>query len=190
MNRFSDNEIGKKDLAAIGAYWQHSLLPLEQALEPVISRFDQLDRSIREAKRRCHHPSEHELTRDESAAVFLYSMEGGDNSFYRILNEILRSEDRRAIKPWFGFLKLFDTALAKLPTVRRAVWRGMKGNVSHQFNKGEILTWWSINSCSLSLKVVEQFLGESTNSTLLMIEAKNAKDVRGTQISLTKKKLY
>src|SRR5579871_5154544 len=101
MSRFLDIEIGDKKLPPLGAYWQHSLLPLEQALEPVMSRFDQLDRSINEAKKHCCYPSKHQLTREESAALFLYTMEGGDNSFYHILNEALRSENRRALRPWF-----------------------------------------------------------------------------------------
>jgi len=43
----------------------------------------------------------------------------------------LRSEIRRALHSCFGFLKLFDTALSKLPTVKKAVWRGIPGDISH-----------------------------------------------------------
>ena len=179
MNRFLDIEIGDKNLPPIGAYWQHSLLPLKEALLPVMDRFDQLDRSIKEAKKRCCSSSKNQLTKEESAALFLYSMEGGDNSFYRILNKDLRSENRREIGLWFGFLKLFDTALSKLPTVRKCVWRGVVGSISQQFKEGATLTWWGISSCSLKLNAVQEFLGSNTNATLFMIEVKSAKDIRG-----------
>jgi hypothetical protein len=179
MSRFLDIEIGDKELPPIGAYWQHSLVPLDQALQPVKSLFDQLDRSIDEAKKHCCYPSKHNLTREESAAVFLYTMEGGDNSFCHILNKALRSENRRALRPWFGFLKLFDTALDKLPTVQKCVWRGVNGDISQQFKKDTTVTWWSVSSCSVSLEVVQDFLGSDKNATLFMIEAKKAKDIRG-----------
>jgi hypothetical protein len=179
MSRFLSTEIGNEELGSIGAYWQQSVVSLEEALAPVMSRFDQLDRSIKESKKRCNYPSTHNLTRDESAAVFLYTMEGGDNSFYLILNETLRSKNRRAAKLWFGFLKLFDSALNKLPTVRKSIWRGMNGDCSHLFKKDEILTWWSISSCSISLTAAQHFLESKAHGTLLMIEAKNAKDITG-----------
>jgi hypothetical protein len=163
----------------MGAYWQHSLVPLNEALQPVMSWFNQLDRSIDEAKKHCCYPSKHQLTREESAAVYLYTMEGGDNSFYHVLNQALRSENRRGLRPWFGFLRLFDAALAKLPTVQECIWRGVNGNISQQFKKDEILTWWSVSSCSVSLEVVQDFLGSDKNATLLMIEAKKAKDITG-----------
>ena len=179
MNRFLDVEIGDKKFLSTGAYWQHSLVPLREALQPVMSCFDQLDRSIDEAKRQCCHPSKHQLTREESAAVFLYTMDGGDNSFYRVLNEALRSENRRTLRPWFGYLKLFDTALAKLPTVQECIWRAVNGNIIQKFKKGETVTWWGVSSCSTSLEFVQDFLGSDKDATLLMIEAKKAKDISG-----------
>ena len=179
MNRFLDVEIGDKKFVSMGAYWQHSLVPLREALQPVMSCFDQLDRSIDEAKKRCYYPSKHQLTREESAAIYLYTMEGGDGSFYRVFNEVLRSENRRKLLPWFAYLKLFDTALAKLPTIQKCVWRGVKGNISQKFKKDATVTWWAVSSCSVALEVVQDFVGSDKNATLLMIEAKKAKDISG-----------
>jgi hypothetical protein len=81
MNRFTDIDLDNKELTPICGYWNHPLVSLEQALEPILPRIDQLDRSIKEAKKFCHYPSEHGLTRDESAAIFLYTIEGSDNCF-------------------------------------------------------------------------------------------------------------
>ena len=102
-------------------------------------------------------------------------MEWGKESFYRVLNRALRSEDRSSLKPWFAFLKLFDTALGKLPNERKVIWRGVRNNISQKFKSDEEYTWWSVNSCSASVSVVKNFL--STNSTLFLIEAKNGKDI-------------
>ncbi|CAF5107271.1 unnamed protein product, partial [Rotaria magnacalcarata] len=52
-------------------------------------------------------------------------MEWGDTTLYRVLNKALRSENRQALRIWFPYMKLFDTALDKLPTVKEAVWRGV-----------------------------------------------------------------
>src|ERR1700722_2773969 len=101
MLRFSDIEPNTKRLPPVYGYLTHELVPLQQALEPILPRIKQLDRFIKIAKTECHFPSEHGLTREESAAVFLYTMEWGENSFYQVINHALRAEDRSTLKPWF-----------------------------------------------------------------------------------------
>ena len=177
MNRYGDVELENKKLPPVGGYWSEDLVSLEEALKPIESRINELNRSIKMAKNYCTYPSEHGLTHDESAAVYLYTMEGGKNSFYKVLNEALRSENRPALRPWFPFLKLFDVALNKLPTVKGIIWRGVEGDISDQFEKDQVLTWWSISSCSQEKDVIKSFLGSDASSTLFMIEAVNAKDV-------------
>jgi hypothetical protein len=179
MSRFTDIDLENKKLPAICGYWSAKLVSLEQALQPIEPFIEQLGRSIKAAKKYCRFPSEHGLTHDESAAVYLYTMEGGENSFYLILNQALRSEDRPALRPWFAFLKLFDQALSKLPTVKGNLWRGISEDVTRNFRRGQELTWWSISSCSTSLVGIKSFLGSDKISTLFMIEAVNGKDVTG-----------
>jgi hypothetical protein len=175
MHRFTDIESTPKRLTPVYGYLTHPLLPLQKALEPISSKLDQLDRFSKIAKNECHFPSEHGLSRDESAAIFLYTMEWGENSFYQVLNRALRAEDRSSLKPWFAYLKLFDTAANKLPTVRQNLWRGVARDITKNFKKGDEFTWWSISSCSTSVNIVKDFLG--SNSTLFLIEAVNGKDV-------------
>jgi hypothetical protein len=153
----------------------HQLLSLQKAIEPVLSQIDQLDRFVKIAKNECHFPSEHGLTRDESAAIFLYTMEWSENSFYQVLNRALRSENRPALKPWFAHLKLFDTAVQKLPNLRANVWRGVTRDIARNYKKDDEFTWWSISSCSTSVNVINDFLGP--NSTLFLIEAVNGKAI-------------
>ena len=176
MNRYGDIELGDKSLPPICDYWNTKLVSLEEALKPIESIIDELNRSIEVAKKYCTYPSEHDLTRDESAAIYLYTMEGGENSFYKILNEALRSENRAALRPWFSYLKLLDVALKKLPIVRGNIWRGVPGDISEKFTKGQVLTWWGISSCSQEMDVVQGFLDPNGSSTLFMIEAINGKD--------------
>jgi hypothetical protein len=177
MPRFTDIESTTKRLPPVYGYLTHPLLPLQKALEPISSQIDQLDRFRKIANNECHFPSEHQLTREESAAVFLYTMEWGENSFYQVINRALRAEDRSTLKPWFAYLKLFDTAIQKLPTVRMNLWRGVARNISQNYKKGDEFTWWTISSCSTSVDVIKNFLG--ANSTLFLIEAVNGKDICG-----------
>jgi hypothetical protein len=189
MNRFTEFAFCTKQLTPIVGYWSCPLVSLEQALTPVLSQVHGLDRSINEAKKHCHYPSEHGLTRDESAAVLLYTMEGGDDSFYRTLNKILREEDRTKVRPWFAYLKLFDTALSKLPTVKDCVWRGVSVDAAKHFDENELVTWWNVSSCSLSADVVQNFLSDDKNSTLFMIQAVQGKNLAGYSIYQNEKEV-
>ncbi|CAF3853606.1 unnamed protein product, partial [Rotaria magnacalcarata] len=177
MHRFTDVESTPKRLPTVYGYLSHQLLPLTKALEPIFSQIDQLDRYSEIAKNECKFPSEHGLTRDESAAIYLYTMEWGDNSFYKVINLLLRGEDRSALEPWFGYLKLFDAAVQKLPTIQKNLWRGIAADKAKNFKNGDEFTWWTISSCSTSVNIIKDFLG--SNSTLFLIEAVNGKDISG-----------
>ncbi|CAF1060432.1 unnamed protein product, partial [Rotaria sordida] len=177
MNRFGDIDVSFKRLPPVYGYHAEKLVPIEKALEPVEPQIDELPRFIKIAKRNCHFPSEHGLSRDQSAAVYIYTMEWGDTTLYRVLNKALRSENRQALKIWFPYLKLFDTALDKLPTVKEAVWRGVPLDIGKNFAENQIVTWWSVNSCSSLVKVIKNFLGNDKNSTLFLIEAVSGKKI-------------
>ena len=175
--RFSDVNGHNKNLTPVYGYLSSALVPLEMALERVMLLIGNLERYILVSKRQCHYPSEHGLTRDESAAVYIYSMDWGEQSLYRVLNQALRDENRQTIIPWFGYLKLLDTALEKLPTYTGNTWRGICSDISTNFAKGQALTWWGVTSCSTSVDVVKSFL--KANSTLFLIEAFHGKHISG-----------
>ena len=179
MNRFGDIEFSSKRLPPVYGYHAEKLVSLEKALEPVESEIDELPRFIKIAKQYCHFPSEHGLSQDQSAAVYLYTMEWGDTTLYRVLNNALRAENRKALKIWFPYMKLFDTALDKLPTVKENLWRGVALDVGKTFTKNQLIVWWSVNSCSSSVNVIKDFLGNGKKSTLFLIEATNGKKVSG-----------
>lgn len=93
------------------------------------------------------------------------------------------------LKSGFFFLKLFNSAIDKLPSVKKCVWRGMSGDISKNYVRDEILVWPTVNSCSASTDIVKHFLAsksgsilnlfQTNHSTLFMIEIENGKDVRG-----------
>ena len=179
MNRFADIDCSYKRLPPVYGYHSQQIVSIEKSLEPIEPIIDQLPRYIKIAKKHCHFPSEHDLTKDQSAAIYIYTMEWGDTTLYRVLNQALRSEDRQALKIWFPFLKLFDTALQKLPTVKEVIWRGVPLDIGRNYHENEVITWWSVNSCSSSVNVIKTFLGNTNKSTLFLIEAMNGKRIRG-----------
>ncbi|CAF1672958.1 unnamed protein product, partial [Adineta ricciae] len=155
------------------------LVSLDEALKSIEPQIDDLSRYIKMAKRYCKYPSEHGLTREESASLYIYTMEWDETSLYRVLNRALRDANREIVKVWFPYLKLLDSALEKLPTTKEVVWRGVSLDIGKNFVKNQVLTWWTVNSCSSSVNVIKKFFGNETNYTLFMIQALNGKNVSG-----------
>ena len=107
----------KQMLQPISGYEDETVLPLEEACKPLEKILNnELAQNIMIAKMNSENP-EDGLTPDESASIQLYTMEwkAPENSLYAVLNRTLRLADRRKLHPWFKFLKLFLTALFKLP---------------------------------------------------------------------------
>ena len=74
MLRFTNVDKTPTRLPPVYAFYNHPLLPLREALAPILSRIPGLDRFIPIAINECHFPSEHGLTRDESASIYIYTM--------------------------------------------------------------------------------------------------------------------
>jgi hypothetical protein len=144
------------------------------------------------------------LTHDEAASINLYTREEGGifyiyilyllsifiNTYlylfylflplliflglYKQLNEKLRERDRTKLKPFFSFLKLFMTALHKLPPYSETIYRGIQGklrDVYEQKVKKEVI-WWGASSCTKAINVIENFIG-SGEKTIFAIRVLN-----------------
>lgn len=172
-------------LLPIQGYENMPLVPLEDAVFPLISLVPQIKRMVYIVKERCEDPQDG-LSIDESAAIMLYTLEWvpKQKSFYFILNNALRAENRQRLKPWFRYLKLVVTALAKLPSARRCVYRGVKADLHQAYPKGKICIWWGFSSCTTTLEVLksEDFLGKKGNRTMFTIECDTGKDIRNHSI--------
>jgi hypothetical protein len=155
----------------IYGYEDLPLLTLEETLEKLDPDISHVINYVKTAKKKYSHHS-NLLTRDESAAIYLYSMA---SPVFSHLNKALRAKDRHALKPWFAFLKLFITALEKLPSTEETVWRGINCDDTLSFVDDDVHIWWSVNSCSKAPNIVQPFLGD--NGTLFAIKAVNGKDI-------------
>jgi hypothetical protein len=173
-NRFVNytfSELEEVNRSPIFGYEDLPLLTLEEAVEKIISSIPHLMDHVATAKKKYNRHSSL-LTRDESAAIYLYSM---GSPFFSCLNKTLRAENRDALKPWFAFLKLFITALEKLPSTKATIWRGVNYDDTLTFVDDEIHIWWSVNSCSMAANIVQPFLGEK--GTVFAIDAIHGKDI-------------
>ncbi|CAF1513992.1 unnamed protein product [Adineta ricciae] len=179
MNRFGDIDYSLTRLPPVYGYHVQQLVSLEKSLELLQSQINGLNHFIKVAKQRCYYPNDYGLTHDESASIYVYTMEWGDESLYRLLNKSLRDQNRNALTIWFPYLKLFDTALDKLPNFKGNVWRGVLNDIGKNFKKDEKFTWWSFNSCSSSINIIKDFLKNEINSTIFLIEITNGKNISG-----------
>ena len=75
-------------------------------------------------------PDPHGLTRDEIAAINLYTQDGWGGAVRNLfapLNAALRSEERTDVKVYWGYIRLLQHALFKLPKDESGVlYRGIK----------------------------------------------------------------
>ncbi len=167
-------------LSPIKGYEAVPLASLEQSITPITHLFDGIEENVWIAKENSKIPPD-DLTHDESAAIHLYTMQfDGDPSFYQLLNSTLRGENRDNLKPWFSYLKLFMTALHKLPSQPQTLWRGVRGvDLSKQYPTGTKFAWWGVSSCTTNVEVLqaETFLGRKGMRTLFSIESRNGKSI-------------
>jgi hypothetical protein len=114
-----------------------------------------------------------------------------EECLYFALNSTLRSEDRRQLKPWFLYLKLFLTALSQLTSSHPFVYRGVKLNLSKQYPLGKTFVWWGFSSCTSHVGVLEneQFLGKSGERTMFTIECNSGKDISRHSYYQTEKEI-
>jgi hypothetical protein len=167
-------------LSPIKGYEAVPLVPLEQAISSVSKFFDSIQDYVYIAKENCKYPADG-LNQDESASIHLYTMQFAvDPSLHKILNTALRNENRETLKPWFPFLKLFLTALYKLPSCTRTVWRGLRDvDLSSKYPTGREFVWWGVSSCTLSVDILKSdyYLGTQGIRTVFCIECTAGKPI-------------
>ena len=172
----------RTDLGAIVGYADEPLLPLFKACAPLVSIIDNISFYVQAALNETPEQPPDGLTIDESAAIRLYTIqwEKSYQSLYTRLNHTLKNCDRDQLRPYFKYLKLFLTALAKLPCVPSlTIWRGVTKDLSAEFPPGTPVTWWAFSSCTTELTVLESnvYLGSSGDRTLFSVEAINARRI-------------
>ncbi|CAF2603985.1 unnamed protein product [Rotaria sp. Silwood2] len=180
--RFADvGTLPKRMMAPIEGYEKVALVTLEEAVKPLVDIVPKVERNVFIVKQNCQEP-EDGLTIDESASIMLYTYESmpREDSLYVKLNATLRSEQRKNLIPWFLYLRLILTALARLPSERSFVFRGVRENLWTDYPLGKIFIWWGFSSCTSSVEVLEneQVFGTTGNRTLFRIECTAAKNIK------------
>jgi len=108
------------------------------------------------------------------AAVMLYT----SNAIYRGLNKVLREENRRAVKKYFKYLRLFLEAMKLLPAQKRWLFRGISADLRDQYKVGSTVTWWGVSSCTSDEQVARNFMsGCGGKCTFFKLKVKSACDI-------------
>lgn len=171
-----------RTLPPLHGYSKEPLVSLQKSVEQLHQQLDGMDQMVWRALENSKHPAD-DLTQDEAAAIYLYTVEWPEDypSLYKLLNETLRSEDRKsAMEPWLSYLKLILIGLKRLPSARCTIWRGVREDIHDRYKKDEHITWWSFSSCTTSLSILQkpEFVGTSDKYTLFLIECFNGKKIQ------------
>jgi hypothetical protein len=77
----------------------------------------------------------------------------------------------QTVAPFLPFLKLFLTALGKLPGYNstKHLWRGVTGNSSCVYAEGKKYWWWGISSCSVDIKTAAESMKTSEEPFKLLL---------------------
>ncbi|CAF1348155.1 unnamed protein product [Adineta ricciae] len=108
----------------IDGYQNEPDVSLEEALKFTNRKIAHLPECIAQAKAKCNRSTKHRLTHDESAAIYLYSMNWEPSSLCEELKRAFDSGQRAQVKPWFKYLKLLKNALDKLPYAKTTIFQG------------------------------------------------------------------
>ena len=170
------------NLPPIEGYEEKPGFSLEDAVQPLVNIVHGVERMASIAKEECENIRENRLSLDQAAALRLYTMESQpqENSFYYILNETLRKNDRNDLNQWIRYLQLIRTALNGLLSEYGPVYCGAKGDLRKNYSEGKIITCQGFISCASSIDVLEnaEFLGSRETRTLFSIESTSGKNIR------------
>jgi hypothetical protein len=187
--RFSGGD-ARVDFLPIRGWERSEILPLSNAVRelPIEDINDYAEDSVEFARHyltTCE-GDPHGLGLHEVASINLYTEENlgnEDQSFFRVLNMALNSRDRRQVVPFFPYIKLFVTAVRKLPnTCPLKIWRGFptqQPDWTNIYPQGKEIYWWGFSSTTKSSDVLMSpaFFGVSGNRTLFMLDCISGVDV-------------
>ncbi|CAF4211203.1 unnamed protein product [Rotaria sordida] len=104
-----------------------------------------------------------------------------DKCLYVVLNDTLRSSKRQQkFRPWYLFMRLFLSALFRLPPLPKVAYRGVKLDLSERYVEGKTIVWWGFSYCTTAVGILksEQFLGTTGTRTMFTLQCQSARDIR------------
>lgn len=172
---FSHTGLSKTNpLRLIRGYEKEPLVSLEEALAPFDGRITHLEHYIHEAKSNCFYPSNPKLTLDESAAIYIYTLKWGTDCIYDQLQNAFESNQVSETKPWFKYLKLFKSAVDKLPDASGEIWQGKEndGGLQGELSNKTLSLYTAMDIFSSSKTSVEESLSDRGIKNRLLIRFK------------------
>lgn len=162
---------------SICGYADEPLVSLVEACKPLINIVPSILTYALIALNETSYQPADDLTSDESASIYLYTMQWKIplESLETRLNQILSENNREELKPWFKYLKLFLTAVVKLPSIgSRIVWCVGQSNWSRN------LTWWRISLTTTSLLNLKTDVNSNENNetSLFSIQSINGRNIQ------------
>ncbi|MGL4552080.1 MAG: ADP-ribosyltransferase domain-containing protein, partial [Gemmataceae bacterium] len=179
LERLEDvkDEVGA-ELPAIVGILDAPVVPFADAVVPVLGQVGGLEGYVRRSQefgRVAAGRSLAGLTADEVAALHLYTCE---TAFYRRINAALRDAARTRVAAFYPYLRLFLSALGKLPGRPGSLWRGVNLDLLHQYPLGATVVWWGVSSCTPKLSVAQGFLGGRGRRTLFEVRPLSAFSIK------------
>jgi uracil DNA glycosylase len=171
------DEVGA-ELPAIVGVLDGPLLPFADAVTPALSQVSGLKEHVRQSLefgKKMAGRTLAGLTADEVAALYLYTCE---TAFYRQINAALRDATRARVTGYFPYLRLFLSALGKLPGRPGSLYRGVNLDLRHQYPRGATVVWWGVSSCTPKLSVAQGFLGGRGRRTLFEVRPLSAFSIK------------
>lgn len=162
-------------------------MSIDEAASKLVDRFLDLNRVIASCRllirtRKASGEIKAEFPEDRACALSLYSAAWADpaDSFYHVMNHLLRSEDRSQVKRFYPMLRLMCAAMEALEPCKCTLYRGVRENLASKYPVGERLVWWAWSSCTTAIEVLqnEEFLGQAGERTLFIIEDAVGYDIR------------
>jgi hypothetical protein len=170
---------GLADLPGITGVFDLPLMDFREAIGPVAKLLSGLDGYVKRAhefgKAKADSPHANGLSADEIAAIYLYTCE---TAFYRQINAALRHPDRTLAAPYRAYLRLFFSAVGRMPVRTESLWRGVPLDMRPQYPLGRIVTWWGVSSCTSKVGVATGFMGGRGRRTLFEVAPIRAVGIR------------
>jgi len=163
------------ELSPVSGLFQLPCPSFDQAVEAIAHIDPGLSYYAKRAKEFAEKKATDVLDRDETASVFLYTLE---TALYKRLNATLRDPNREHLAPFKGYLRLFLGALMKLRATPATLFRGVGKDLRPKYPKGSVATWWGVSSCTSKLEVARGFLGAHGRRTLFEVRTHTAVSIR------------
>jgi hypothetical protein len=181
LSRYNDVDRRPTNEPLDESFLKEDLYSLEDTLKNLVSKVPQLDLYTKYSKKNCNKTGEYKVSNEESAAIYLYTIEfpDGVKSFYLYLNEAARNESDIIFRLYFQYMCLLISGLKKFPSIPVVVWRGFKHDATNEYKGNETFIWRGVSSCSRDPQTVidKGFFGPPGSRTMFRINAKNGKHI-------------